>query len=98
MEHRDQIVQFAAKEKIPVVYAQREYVAAGGLLSYSVDIQFGYLRGAEYVQRILLGAKPASLPIEQSSNLQMALNLKTARALGVKIPASVRMRANEVIE
>jgi putative ABC transport system substrate-binding protein len=98
IEHRDQIVQFAAKEKLPVVYGLRENVIAGGLLSYSVDFQFAYLRGADYVHRILLGAKPASLPVEQPSNLQMALNLKTARALGIKVPASVRLGANEVIE
>ena len=98
MEHRDQIVQFAAREKLPVVYGRREYVDAGGLLSYAVDLQFGYLRGADYVHRILLGAKPADLPVEQSSSVRTVLNLKTARALGITIPASVRLRADEVIE
>ena len=82
IEHRDQIVQFAAKEKLPAVYGVRENVIVGGLLSYSVDFQFAYLRGADYVHRILLGARPADLPVEQSSNMRMALNLKTARALG----------------
>lgn len=98
VEHRDQIVQFAAKERLPVVYGRREYVDSGGLLSYSVDIQFGYVRGADYVHRILKGAKPADLPVEQSSNIRMVLNLKTARTLGLKIPDSVRLRADEVIE
>lgn len=98
MEHRDQIVQFAAREKLPVVYGRREYVDAGGLLSYAVDLQFGYLRGADYVHRILLGAKAADLPVEQSSRVRTVLNLKTARALGITIPASVRLRADEVIE
>ena len=98
LEHRDQIVQFAAREKLPVAYGRREYVEAGGLLSYSVDLQFAYLRGADYVHRILQGAKPADLPVEQSSNVRIVLNLKTARALGITIPASVRLRADEVIE
>ena len=98
LEHRDQIVQFAAREKLPVVYGRREYVDAGGLVYYSVDPQFGFLRGADYVHRILNGAKPADLPVEHSANPRMVLNLKTARALGITIPASVRLRANEVIE
>ncbi len=71
---------------------------AGGLLSYSVDLLFWYLRGADYVHRILKGAKPADLPVEQSSNMRMTLNLKTARALGIRIPASVQARVDEVIE
>jgi len=98
LEHRDQIVQLAAREKLPVVYGRREYVDAGGLLSYSADIPFVYLRGAEQVYRILQGAKPADLPVEQSSNVRMVLNLKTARALGITVPATVRVRADEVIE
>ena len=71
---------------------------AGGLLPYSVDIHFGYVRGADYVRRILKDAEPADLPVEQSSNMRMTLNLKTARALGIRIPASVQARADEVIE
>jgi putative ABC transport system substrate-binding protein len=98
LEHRDQIVQFAAREKLPVVYGRREYVDAGGLVSYGVDLQFGFSRGAEYVHRILNGAKPADLPVEHSANPRIVLNLKTARALGITIPASVRLRADEVIE
>jgi putative ABC transport system substrate-binding protein len=98
LEHRDQIVRFAAQEKLPVVYGNRVYVVAGGLLSYSVDLEFGYLRSADYVQRILQGAKPAELPVEQVSRVRMVLNLKTARALGITVPASVRLRADEVIE
>jgi putative ABC transport system substrate-binding protein len=98
LEHRDQIVQFAAREKLLAVYPRREYVDAGGLLSYSVDLRFGYLRGAEYVHRILQGAKPAELPVEQTSKMVMVLNLKTARALGIKIPESIRPRVDEVIE
>ena len=91
-------MQFAAREKLPVVYGRREYVDAGGLLSFSADLQWPSLRGADYVYRILNGAKPADLPVEQSSTFRMVLNLKTARALGIAIPASVRLRADEVIE
>ena len=98
VEGIDQIVRFAAKEKLPVMYERREYVDAGGLLSYSVDIQFGYERGADYVHRILKGAKPADLPVEQSSIMRMVLSLKTARALGITVAASVRVRADQVIE
>jgi putative ABC transport system substrate-binding protein len=98
LEHRDQIVRFAAQQKLPVVYGRREYVDAGGLVSYSADLRFPYLRGAEYVHRILNGAKAAEIPVEQSSHVRMVLNLKTARALGITVPVSVRVRADEVIE
>ena len=97
LEHRDQIVQFAAREKLPIAYGRAEYVYAGGLFSYSPDFQFVYSRSADYVHRILQGAKPADLPVEQSTKLKMVLNLKTARALGITA-ASVRLRADEVIE
>lgn len=98
LEHRDQIVQFAAREKLSVVYARREYVDAGGLFSYSADYQWLYQRAADYTHRILKGAKPADLPVERSSNLRMVLNLKTAHTLGIKIPESVRLRVHEVIQ
>jgi putative tryptophan/tyrosine transport system substrate-binding protein len=98
LENRDQIVQFAARSRLPVVYARREYVDAGGLLSYGADIKSAYTRGAEQVHRILKGAKPADLPVEQMSSVKTVLNLKTARALGIKIPESVRTRVDEVIE
>ena len=98
MKHRDRILQFAAQEKLPVVYGRREYVEAGGLISYTADQQWAFQRAADYVHRILNGAKPADLPFEQSSKVLMVLNLKTARALGIKIPESVRVRVDEVIE
>ena len=98
LAHRDQIVQFAAHEKLSVVYGRRDYVDAGGLLSFSADLKIAYVRGADFVHRILQGAKPADLPVEQVSNFVMVLNLKTARALGIAIPQTVRMRADEVIE
>lgn len=98
LENRDRIVQFAAREKLPVLYGRREYVDAGGLLSYNVDFDFLFQRAAEYVHRILQGAKPADLPVERPTTLCMVLNLKTARALGIAIPGSLRLRADEVIE
>ncbi len=98
LPHRDQIIQFAMREKLPVVYGRREYVDAGGLLSYSADFQLVHARAADYVYQILKGAKPEDLPVEQSRKMLMVLNLKTARALGIKIPESVRVRVDEVIE
>jgi putative ABC transport system substrate-binding protein len=95
---REQIVQFAAVNKLPTIYARREYVDAGGLLSYGPSFQRNYVRTADYVHRILQGAKPADLPVEQPRGVEMVLNLKTARALGIKIPGSLRLRADEMIE
>ena len=98
LAHREEIVGFAAREKVPVVYARREYVDAGGLASYSADLELAHARAAEMTYRILKGALPADLPVEQSSKVRAVLNLKTARALGIKIPASVRGRVDEVID
>jgi putative ABC transport system substrate-binding protein len=98
LEHRVRIVQFASEHKLPVVYGRREYVDVGGLLSYSADFDRQFVRGAEYVQRILQGAKPADLPVEQSRSLLTLLNMKTASALGIKISDSVRSRVDEMIQ
>ena len=95
---RQQIVEAAARLRIPALYARREFVEAGGLMSYGADYNALFARAADYVHRILQGAKPANLPVEQVSNIMMVLNLKTARALGIKIPDSIRLRADEVIE
>lgn len=98
LDHRDEIVQFAAREKLPAVYGRHDFVRSGGLLSYGADRVSGNRRGAEYVQRILLGANPANMPVEQINTIRMAINLNTARAIGIKIPVSVRLRADEVID
>jgi len=98
LDHRDEIVRFAAREKLPAVYGRVEFVRAGGLLSYGVDRINGARRAAEYVQRILLGESPATIPVEQTSTVHMAVNLKSARAAGIKIPDSIRVRADEVIQ
>lgn len=98
LDNRDRILQFAARQKLPAVYARREYVDAGGLLYYGVDLGGLYLRLADYVHRIAQGAKPAELPVESPSIVRMVVNLKTARAQGIKIPQRVLVRADEVIE
>jgi putative ABC transport system substrate-binding protein len=98
VEHREPIVQFAAQNRLPVVYGRRDYMEIGGLLAYGAGGSADYARTADYAYRILRGGKPADLPVEQSTKLNLLLNLKTARALGIKIPDSIRLRADEVIE
>src|SRR5262249_34833317 len=93
-----QIIDFAAKNRLPAIYQTKEYVAVGGLMSYGIDVINLFRRGAFYVHRILQGAKPADLPIEQPTRFELAINLKTARALGLDIPATVYARADELIE
>ena len=91
-------VQLAAKHRLMAVYASREFVDAGGLMSYAVDYRHLYARAANYVDRIFKGTKPGDLPIEQPTKFELIINLKTANALGVTIPPSVRLRADELIE
>lgn len=98
LNHRDEIVEFAARERLPAVYGRAEYVRAGGLMSYDIDRNASSARGADFVQKVLNGANPAGLPVEQISKFHMAVNMKTARALGMKVPPAIRLRADEVIE
>ena len=98
LEHRAPIVQFAAREKIPTVFGRPEFVRAGGLLFYGHDAQMPARRAAEYAHRILNGAKPAEMAVEQITPTRAIINLKTAKALGIRIPASMQARADEVIE
>ena len=92
------IVNFAATSRLPAIYPYRGYVEAGGLMSYAPSDIEQFHRTAGYVDKILKGAKPAELPIEQQYKLFLIINLKTARALGIEIPKSVLFRADEVIE
>ena len=98
LAHRQQIVDLAARHRLPAVYGREEFVAAGGLLSYANDSVERYRRVADYAHRILQGAKPSDLPVEQSSVFRTVVNLATARALGIKIPQSILLRADRVIE
>ena len=95
--NRKQIVGFALKSRLPSVYPQREYVDAGGLMYYGADVADSYRRVAYFVDRILKGAKPADLPVEQPTKFELVINLKTAKQIDVMIPQSLLYRADKVI-
>jgi putative tryptophan/tyrosine transport system substrate-binding protein len=96
--HRDLIITLAAQHKLPAVYQERNYVTSGGLISYGPNFLDQYRRAAGYVDRILKGEKPADLPVQAPTKYELVINLKTAKALGLAIPQSVRTRADEMIE
>ena len=96
--HRARIVELARKHRMPALYGRRVYVDAGGLMSYGPDPIDQYRRAAIYVDRILNGTKPSDLPVEQPTKFELAVNLKTAKALGLTIPPSLLLRADQVIE
>jgi putative ABC transport system substrate-binding protein len=96
--HRARIVELAAKHRLPVMYGLREFVDAGGLMVYGPSMRDSFRRAATYVDKILKGAKPGDLPIEQPSKFDLVINLKTAKALGLTIPPSLLLRADQIIE
>jgi putative ABC transport system substrate-binding protein len=96
--HRDLIIMLAARYKLPAVYFARHFVAGGGLISYGADYIDQFQRAAGYVDRILKGAKPADLPVQAPTKYELVINLKTAKALGLDIPAAIYPRVDEVIE
>ena len=96
--NRDRIVALAATLKLPAVYSDRAFIPEGGLMSYGPDRADQYRQVAGYVDRILRGTKPAELPVQAPTKFLIAVNLKTAKALGIEVPHSLLARADEVIE
>jgi len=98
LQHRDRILEFAARNHIPTMYEESRWVEAGGLISYGPSLRNMFRRSASYVDKILKGAKPADLPVEQPTKFELVINMKTAKAMGLTIPQSILLRADRIIE
>ena len=98
LTQREQIVDLTAKHRLPGIFFFREFAEAGGLLSYATNLADLYRRLATYVDKILKGAKPADLPVEQPMKFEFVINLRTAKTLGLTVPSSVLLQADQVIE
>jgi len=96
--HRDRIIKVVAKSQLPAIYETRDWTDAGGLMAYGASDAELYRRAASFVDKILKGAKPAELPVEQPTKFELLINLKTAKALGLTIPQSLLLRADEIIQ
>jgi putative tryptophan/tyrosine transport system substrate-binding protein len=98
IQHREHVIKHAAKNRLPAIYFQPVFVESGGLMAYATDFADEFRRAAAYVDKILKGAKPADLPIEQPTKFELVINLKTAKQIGLKIPPNVLARADKVIK
>ena len=98
ISHQKRIIDYALKRRLPAIYATKDHAAAGGLMTYGPNIEGQFRRAATYVDKILKGAKPADLPVEQPTQFELVINLKTAKMLGITIPTTLLARADEVIE
>jgi putative tryptophan/tyrosine transport system substrate-binding protein len=98
LQHRKEIIDFAIEKRLPGMFVAKEWVVAGGLMSYGESLPDMYRRGAYFVDKILKGAKPADLPVEQVTKFELVLNLKTAKTMGLVIPATFLATADDVIE
>jgi putative ABC transport system substrate-binding protein len=98
LTHRTRLAELAGAYRLPTIYGIREYVVAGGLMAYGTNFRENFRRVAVYVHKILKGANPADLPIEQPMKFELVINLKTAKALGLTIPPSILFQADEVIQ
>jgi putative ABC transport system substrate-binding protein len=97
-ENRTLIAQLSAKHRLPAIYVSKEYIDAGGLIAYGPSYPDLYRRAAIYVDKILRGASPSNLPVEQPTKFELIINLKAARAIGIEVPMTLSVRADEVIE